>query len=351
MPAASRASTGVPPQRLTGGTGHVDAAGGQDRIVHVGVLHRRLSALYESVLEGNSSAPSFPRFDAYVEHERSLRGSSRLASAVAHWDAAAGTWQLPLYGDASTGSGRTRRVRVRLGAERAAALRSAAGASPFRALTAQQSQFQLFATVLLAWLHRISGEETVAVGTPWHGRSSAAFRDTAGLFVELFALRVTVGADDTFASLGAKVASATHDAMRHVVPGASVSPGARAFGVVLNFITAQLGDFAGAPVRADWIHAGYGDRDHRVRVQVHDFDRAGDPVVDFDLDEGAFGETEREWAVRHFLTLFEYPLIEGAGTPEGQVPLADLPTLDISLTDTADTLDPALALIAEAGLS
>jgi iron(III) transport system substrate-binding protein len=53
----------------------------------------------------------------------------------------------------------------------------------------------------------------------------------------------------------------------------------------------------------------------------------------------------------HFLTLFEYPLIEGAGTPEGQVPLADLPTLDISLTDTADTLDPALALIAEAGLS
>lgn len=53
----------------------------------------------------------------------------------------------------------------------------------------------------------------------------------------------------------------------------------------------------------------------------------------------------------HFLSLFEYPLIEGAGTPEGQVPLADLPVLDISLTDTADTLDPALALIAEAGLS
>lgn len=53
----------------------------------------------------------------------------------------------------------------------------------------------------------------------------------------------------------------------------------------------------------------------------------------------------------HFLSLFEYPLIEGAGTPEGQVPLADLPVLDISLTDTADTLDSALALIAEAGLS
>lgn len=53
----------------------------------------------------------------------------------------------------------------------------------------------------------------------------------------------------------------------------------------------------------------------------------------------------------HFLTLFEYPLIDGAGAPEGQLPLDELPTLDISLTETADTLDPALTLIAESGLS
>ncbi len=53
----------------------------------------------------------------------------------------------------------------------------------------------------------------------------------------------------------------------------------------------------------------------------------------------------------HFLGLWEYPLIEGAGSPEGQVPLEDLPSLDIDLSDTADTLDPALTLIAEAGLT
>jgi len=53
----------------------------------------------------------------------------------------------------------------------------------------------------------------------------------------------------------------------------------------------------------------------------------------------------------HFLTLYEYPLVDGIGAPEGQLPLAELPTLDISLTDTADTLEPALRLIAEAGLT
>lgn len=53
----------------------------------------------------------------------------------------------------------------------------------------------------------------------------------------------------------------------------------------------------------------------------------------------------------HFLSLFEYPLIDGAGTPEGQPALADLPVFDVALTDTADTLEPALTLISESGLN
>jgi amino acid adenylation domain-containing protein len=274
----------------------------------VGVLHRRMSALYEAALgtkPDDPAGPSFPRFDAYAEHQRSLRGSTRLSRALAHWDAARGSRNTPLYGDTRAGSGRTRRVRARLGTARATALRETASAAPFRALTPEQSQFQLFATLLLAWVHRISDAESVAIGTPWHNRSTAAFRDTAGLFIELFPLRVAIDDGETFASLGAKVAARTHEVMRHVVPGASASPGARSFGVVLNYITARLGDFAGVPVRADWIHSGHGDHDHRVRLQVHDFDLVGDPVLDFDLDEAAFGPLEREWALRHFLALFD----------------------------------------------
>lgn len=56
-------------------------------------------------------------------------------------------------------------------------------------------------------------------------------------------------------------------------------------------------------------------------------------------------------AQTHFLGLFEYPLVAGIGTPEGQLPVDQLPVFDINLTDTADTLDPALRLIAESGLS
>ena len=296
----------------------------------VGVLHRRMSALYEAALERsrasdeNSVTPhatSFPQFAAFAKHHGSLRGSPRLTRALAHWDAEAGQRHVPLYGNSQAGSGSTRRVRVRLGHERTVALRAASAAAPFRALTPEQSQFQLFATLLLAWLHRVSDSDRVAIGTPWHNRSTAAFRETAGLFIELFPLRVTVDEGETFASLGAKVAARTIEVMRNVVPGASASPGARTFGVVLNYITARLGEFAGAPVRADWIHSGHGDREHRVRLQVHDFDLAGNPVLDFDLDEAAFGELEREWAVRHFLALFD-SLVTDANGPIAAVALS-----------------------------
>ena len=287
----------------------------------VGVLNRRMSALYDAAVgqlrhgplgtldhddeNGDAQGQSVPQFDAYAEHQRSLHGSARLSRALAYWDGAQGSRSVPLYGDARGGNGRTRRIRARLSRERTAALKVAAGTAPFRALTPEQSKFQLFATLLLAWQHRISDAESVAIGTPWHNRSTPSFRDTAGLFVELFPLRVTIDDGETFASLGAKVAARTSELMRHVVPGASASPGARTFGVVLNYITARLGDFAGVPVRADWIHSGHGDHDHRVRLQVHDFDLVGDPVLDFDLDEAAFGEVERAWAVRHFLALFD----------------------------------------------
>jgi len=49
--------------------------------------------------------------------------------------------------------------------------------------------------------------------------------------------------------------------------------------------------------------------------------------------------------------VLEYPVIDGIGTPTGQVPLEDLPTPDISLSDLGAVLEDATDLIAEAGLT
>ena len=287
-----------------------------------GVLYRRLGALYEHIMSGATGPQAkFPCFADYVAHERELRSSSHLARAVEHWERSASGFESegPLYGNHSKGSGRTHRIRVPLGEERTVELRRLVSEKPFRSLTVEQSHYLVFATLLLAWLHRASDRGAVSIGSPWHNRPSPELRETLGLFIELYPLRVTIDDGETLASLASKVAAATMQTMRHVVPGASASPGARGYSAVLNYITASLGDFAGLPARANWIHSGHGDRDHKIRLQVHDFDAAGQPTLDFDLDSEVFDSPAREWAIRHFLGLFDAL----AGDPDQSI--ADVP--------------------------
>lgn len=306
----------------------------------VGVLHRRLSALYaEEEGTGPRDGEALPPFSEFVRFEQSLRDGVRLERARQHWRTQPAPQPLRIYGNPGPGCGRTRRVRVALGEQRAARLAQVAASAPFRALTSEQSRFLVFATVLSAWLHRTADLRGVAIGTPWHNRATARQRATPGLFIELYPLHLQLADDETFASLAAKASGASQEALRHVVPGASAEPGARAFEVVLNYITANLGSFAGRPARADWVHSGFGDRAHKLRLQVHDFDLQGGPTLDFDLDEALFGDREREWVVRHFLTLFDALL----ATPERRL-------ADVALTPWAEeatfarpgtTTDPA----------
>ncbi|MCA9737285.1 MAG: amino acid adenylation domain-containing protein, partial [Gemmatimonadetes bacterium] len=268
----------------------------------VGVLHRRLGALYEA---DGAPLPDAPPFADFVQHERGLRDAPPLLRARAHWGDRAEPRALGFYGDTRPGSGRTRRVRVPLGADRAEHLARLAASPPFRSLSPEQSRFLVVATVLTAWIHRVADTRDVALGTPWHNRITPRQRETAGLFIELYPVRVHVEEGESFTSLARTLGASTLETLRHVVPGASAAPGAHDFAVVLNAITARMGPFAGRPTRAEWIHAGAGDPAHRLRVQVHDFDAQGEPVIDFDLDERTFGPREREWAVRHFLALFD----------------------------------------------
>ncbi len=59
-----------------------------------------------------------------------------------------------------------------------------------------------------------------------------------------------------------------------------------------------------------------------------------------------------EESQQYFLEeIFEYPTVAGAGTPLGQVPLEELPEVDIDVSELATVIDTATNLIAEAGLT
>jgi len=78
------------------------------------------------------------------------------------------------------------------------------GKAPYQALSPDLGHFQLLATAMIAWLHRVTGDTRIALGALAHNRASAEAKATPGFFMELFPLIVDVAPEDSFHTLYAK---------------------------------------------------------------------------------------------------------------------------------------------------
>ncbi|MEO1395486.1 MAG: amino acid adenylation domain-containing protein [Cyanobacteria bacterium J06634_5] len=197
------------------------------------------------------------------------------------------------------------RISCALSPEQTKALKKLSLNSAAAAFTPQLSLFNLVAGLVLAYLFRISDSEQVAFATPAQGRPSAALKKTIGVFIELFPLGVSVEPDETFESLLAKVTEASGHLLRYAQPGASEFAAHRDVNVVLNFLTAKVSDFAGHPVRAQWLHAGASDPHHDLRILVHDFDDRGYLQLHFDFNDALFDPALQKRGPAHFLALVD----------------------------------------------
>ena len=213
---------------------------------------------------------------------------------------------VPLYGRSSdpTGTASTR-VTLELDEKRSRALDELSQQDGFLSLSQELSRFTVFATLLVSWLHRVSGNHDLGFDAPVAGRPTAEAKRTLGLFIEMFPFAASVDPDDTFRSLGARCLEEAKLFLRHALPGTSTPSSVEASNIVLNFFPAAFGQFAGLPVRAEWIHPGHGDSVHALRLQVHDFSGSGRYVLHFDFNEGSLPERLRHRSLEHFEKLLD----------------------------------------------
>ncbi len=289
------------------------------------LLYREIEQAYRrSESSTPSNAAPLPLYAEHVEVERSLSGSRALVKARGHWESQLLDLNpVALYGKrgerAGTGS---ERVTVPLGPTRSAAIRALAQRPEAAGLTNHLSQFNVFAAALFAFLHRVSGEHRLALAAPAHNRRNETAKNTLGVFIEVFPLKVDIEAEDTFADLLGRAAKAGAGFVRHALPGASPADVNRACNVVLNYIPASFPDFDGHPMHSEWIHPGHADRAHDLRLQVHDFDETGEFVLHFDLSTERFDASERAAVTRHFVTLLDGLLVE-PDQPLGAPPIIE----------------------------
>ena len=271
-------------------------------------LFHEVAKAYGSQRSGGASRTTLPSYYAAIEQLTAYPGTAARAAASAHWRErlAAADRSIHFYGERPRDSStRSQRLTLVLGDDASQRIRALAAAPGFVSALPDISVFAIFATLLTAWCHRLSGSTVVSVDALAHGRPTPAARATLGPFVERFPFTASVSSGDSFRTLGAKCLDETLAFLRHALPATAVSPGASGGNVVLNYVSRRFGDFDGIPVRTEWLHSGHGDAVHAVRLQVHDFDGSGRYTLHFDVNEETFAPDRRARLTAHFERILE----------------------------------------------
>jgi amino acid adenylation domain-containing protein/non-ribosomal peptide synthase protein (TIGR01720 family) len=268
------------------------------------LVFRILSARYSLAVEGRlDEAQRLESFAEYVSFEREYRDSPKSAKARDFWQSRVDeSAAVPrIYGHAAgSGGNRTDRLTLDLGITRTKAIREIAASKGFASLSPAMSMASLWSMLVVVALHRITGERKLTIGTPFQARPNPKFKDTIGAFVEIGLVNAAVADDATFQSMYQQILRQTIEGLRYARPGISSAVINRAYPVLLNYLTAEFGDFGGLPVTTDWIHSGYGDSNHAIRIQVSDYDRTGSLLLHFDVNADIFDGQRRCWLMRQF---------------------------------------------------
>ena len=263
-----------------------------------------------SQTESASAVGPLPSFEGYATYEQRLEDEGRIDRSRKHWQRQAELWQAQtapsFYGhgqsDATTAGDR---YLIDIGEERTHALRQLASKLQMGALGAEVALFQALLTLTFACLYRITGERVLVVGAPSANRANVKQRETVGLLMQVFSLRIELEENETFESLHRKVQTETMNFFRYSTPGAASLESARAFNMMLNYtkvLGPRLGD---TPVKQRFHHSGHAEAHHWLRLQVQDFDDTGELLLELDLNRAAFGRVSGENSVGHFLSTLD----------------------------------------------
>ncbi|MFK7804952.1 MAG: condensation domain-containing protein, partial [Anaerolineae bacterium] len=277
--------------------------------IATGLVYQATAEFYELAVAGKlDESPALPQFSTFVDAEKDHKQSDRYKNAAAYWAEKIGgePTELNFYGKkVPEKAGTAKRVALPLGAARSAKLKEIAMEDGFASLSMDMSLSTLFGSVLATTIHRITGEKQIRIGTPFHGRQSAAFKKTIGVFIEIGMMQIDIEAGDTFATIGEKVLDETFTNMMQIQPGISTPEVNQSFNVILNYINGTSGDFGGHQVSTDWIHSGYCDANQAFRLQITDFDQTGELTCLFDLATAVFGPAESRWLTEQFLVVID----------------------------------------------
>ena len=278
----------------------------------VGVQYAYLYRAYRAGAgAGAGSVPSFR------EYRRNLAAAAE--TLPAYWADRATPAPPQLLGRGNpAGESRSPRIYRTLAADRLDALAARPGVRHF---TPDLTRFTILAAALTTFVYRLSGEGTLALGTPAAFRGTPAERELPAQLIEMLPLYGEVRAGDSFLDVIGRQRDSVSTFLRAARPGTTRAALAGSFNTVLNYLTVRFDDLADdITTRARWLSPGHADPGHHLRLQVQDLNNSGDLSLAFDLNAAVFTPADRERVPEQFLRLLKAVLRE----PERDVDTVDL---------------------------
>ena len=270
------------------------------------ILLNKMLEFYERTLNENlDSVPPLNQFATYLQYENDLKLNNHWKKSQAYWKQKEATLPTPpiFYGNKDYEKGtKSKRVRFDLGLELSNKIRAVAKLPKIRHFTPDLTLFNIFTTLLFAHTYKITGQNKLSISVPSHNRVTHEFKDTIGLFIELFPLNVSIEQTDAFIDLLKKVRIESNLFLLNAKSGASTVEISKNINVILNYINVGI-ESNRIPVKANWLHPNHLDTGHALRLEVHDFNKTGSFQLDFDFNSTIIPENIQPNTIQHFLKL------------------------------------------------
>lgn len=220
------------------------------------------------------------------------------------------------------GEGRSRRLRQELDTQHNNSIESLMQQPSIATFSALLTRFNVFLTVLCAYLARTTNLSVITVGVPVHNRMQKRHLETIGLFIELFPISIDVDEQMSFLDLYRSIVPKTQALLQNAGPGRSRPESARRYNVVLNFINARFEPDDSGLEQVDWVHCDHCDPAHFLRVHYCQFLEDQPAELIFDIDKPLFERCGRPDIAAHFMAL----LMSFVQNPQGACSSAPMST-------------------------
>jgi amino acid adenylation domain-containing protein len=273
----------------------------------VQLIFDRLEEIYQTVFEDRDTRDiKYPQYEDFVSFEKKNRRSPQYQASRAYWTKKVSSPSEPLlfYGDRRhKGTTLIKRRTFELNTKICAKLNDLAEKDPFFIKSVDATLTNIFASLVYAFLYRITQSRELSIGIHFHNRRTPQFQQTVGILMEVLPLGISIDEDETFSTLIQKVNREASEILqnRNVTIGNPIhNP---IYEITLNFQTLKVDSFLGSPTEILRIHNGH--EEDTLGVQIRDYGASGKFILDFDFHCDVFSKADQLRSIQYFKRLLE----------------------------------------------